>query len=71
LSVAVLDEGVYLSAYLRPFERWLQQEEVTEILVNRPGEVWVETAGTQGMTRHVTPEVDDVLLERWPARSRG
>jgi type IV secretion system protein VirB11 len=64
LSVAVLDEGVYLSAYLRPFERWLQQEEVTEILVNRPGEVWVETAGTQGMTRHVTPEVDDVLLER-------
>ena len=64
MSVAVLDEGVYLSAYLRPFERWLQQEEVTEILVNRPGEVWVETAGTQGMTRHVTPEVDDVLLER-------
>jgi type IV secretion system protein VirB11 len=64
VTVTVLDEGVYLSAYLRPFRRWLDQEEVTEILVNRPGEVWVEAAGAERMALHAAPEVDDVLLER-------
>ena len=40
-----MKEGdVYLSAYLAPFEPWLADPDVTEILVNRPGEVWVETA---------------------------
>ena len=62
--VAVLDEGVYLSAYLRPFRAWLDREDVTEILVNRPGEVWVEAAGAERMAAYVTPEVDDLLLER-------
>jgi type IV secretion system protein VirB11 len=63
-AVAVLDEGVYLSAYLRPFEEWLAREEVTEILVNRPGEVWVESAGASGMARYEAPEVTDLLMER-------
>lgn len=63
-TVAILDEGVYLSAYLRPFQRWLGREEVTEILVNRPGEVWVEIPGAGRMAVHAAPEVDDVLLER-------
>jgi type IV secretion system protein VirB11 len=62
--VEILDEGVYLSAYLRPFERWLAHEDVTEILVNRPGEVWIEAAGVEGMRAHAVPEVDDLLLER-------
>ena len=61
---SLVDEGVYLSAYLRPFQPWLAREDVTEILVNQPGEVWIEAAGADGMTRHVTPEVDDLLLER-------
>ena len=63
-EVARLDEGVYLSAYLRPFTGWLEDERVTEILVNRPGEVWVEAAGMPGMRRHPAPDVDDQLLER-------
>ena len=62
--VAVLDEGVYLAAYLRPFRAWLDREDVTEILVNRPGEVWVEAAGAERMAAHATPEVDDLLMER-------
>ena len=37
--------GVYLRTYLRPFAAWLERPDVTEILVNRPGEMWVEIAG--------------------------
>ena len=37
--------GVYLSAYLAPFQQWLDDENVTEILVNQPGEVFTESAG--------------------------
>jgi type IV secretion system protein VirB11 len=35
---------------------------VTELLVNRPGEVWIEQRGQ--MTRHEAPTVDDALLQR-------
>jgi len=55
--------GVYLNAYLAPLEQWLAREDVTEILVNRPGEVWIEAAG-QGMLRHAAPAIDDRHLQR-------
>jgi len=35
----------FLEAYLDPFRAWLEQPDVTELLVNRPGEVWIEQAG--------------------------
>lgn len=60
--------GVYLSAYLAPFQQWLADENVTEILVNQPGEVWTESAGQAGMARHEAPEIDDVLLSRLAAQ---
>ncbi|SEN78052.1 type IV secretion system protein VirB11 [Sphingomonas gellani] len=53
---------VYLAAYLAPFAGWLADEAVTEILVNRPGEVWVEAAGT--MRREEVPAIDDQLIRR-------
>ena len=56
--------SVYLGAYLAPFRPWLEREGVTEILVNRPGEVWIEQAGHAGMQRMAVPEVDDLLLRR-------
>jgi type IV secretion system protein VirB11 len=59
---------VYLSAYLAPFQQWLADENVTEILVNAPNEVWTESAGTAGMTRHDAPGIDDVLLSRLAAQ---
>ena len=31
----------FLEAYLEPFRAWLSQPDVTEILVNRPGEAWI------------------------------
>jgi type IV secretion system protein VirB11 len=56
--------SVYLDAYLAPFQPWLEQESVTEILVNRPGEIWVEDAAHPGMQRIALPEMDDRLLQR-------
>ena len=52
----------FLEAYLEPFRSWLAQPDVTEILVNRPGEVWVEQRGR--MTRHKAAKIDDALLQR-------
>jgi len=53
------ERSVYLDAYLAPFRRWLDQDTVTEIMVNRPGEVWIEDARNPGMQRIETPEIDD------------
>jgi type IV secretion system protein VirB11 len=61
-------ESVYLRTYLAPFARWLERDDVGEILVNRPGEVWIEVAGEPGMRRIEVPEVDDLLLERLAAQ---
>ena len=52
----------FLDAYLEPFRAWLSQPEVTEVLVNRPGEVWLEQRGA--MTAHNAPKIDDALLQR-------
>ena len=59
------ERSVYLDAYLAPFKRWLERDTVTEVMVNRPGEVWVEDAATGGgIRRIVTPEIDDRLVQR-------
>lgn len=56
--------SVYLDAYLAPFREWLERETVTEILVNRPGEVWIEDAAHAGMQRIAVPAIDDRLVQR-------
>ncbi len=58
------ERSVYLDAYLAPFQRWLDVDTVTEILVNRPGEVWIEDAAQGGMVRVEAPEIDDRLVQR-------
>jgi len=58
------ERSVYLDAYLAPFKRWLDRDTVTEIMVNRPGEVWIEDASDPGMKRIETPEIDDRLVQR-------
>ncbi|MFN3620515.1 P-type DNA transfer ATPase VirB11 [Sphingorhabdus sp.] len=57
-------ENVYLNSYLAPFNEWLSSDDVTEILVNRPQEIWVERLGLATMQRHHAPEIDRQLLER-------
>ena len=61
---AVPSGSVYLDAYLAPFRTWLDRDTVTEVLVNRPGEIWVEDAASPGMQRIEAPEVDDKLVQR-------
>lgn len=58
------ERSVYLAAYLEPFRRWLQKDTVTEIMVNRPGEVWIEDAASPGMQKLDVPEIDDRLIQR-------
>jgi type IV secretion system protein VirB11 len=55
-------EGVYLRTYLGPFAPWLDRPDVTDILVNRPGEVWID--GAKGFERFAVPEVTDQILQR-------
>jgi type IV secretion system protein VirB11 len=64
----ILFEGVYLRSYLRPFARWLERDDVSEVLVNRPGEVWIETAGQPLMQRFDAPEVTEDLMGRLAAQ---
>lgn len=56
------DSDVFLSAYLGIFAPWLERDDVTELLVNRPGEIWVE--GASGMEVHALPALDARLLRR-------
>lgn len=56
--------NVYLNSYLAPFETWLAADDVTEILVNQPHELWVERMGADEMERHDVPAIDAQLLER-------
>lgn len=50
-----------LSAWLAPFAPFLEQGDVTDIFVNRPGEIWVERSGG-AMELHVAPVVDEARL---------
>src|SRR5262245_837658 len=56
--------SVYLDAYLAPLRPWLDRESVTEILVNRPGELWIEDVAHPGMQRVELPAMEDTLLQR-------
>ncbi|MBN9142365.1 MAG: P-type DNA transfer ATPase VirB11 [Novosphingobium sp. 63-713] len=64
IDPAIPPQSVYLDAYLRPFRPWLDRDSVTEIMVNRPGEVWVEDSENGGMQQYSLPEVDANLLQR-------
>jgi type IV secretion system protein VirB11 len=58
-----MSTGVYLAAYLAPLRDWLDRPDVTDIWVNQPGEVWIET--TSGATSRVAaPELNDQALQR-------
>ena len=56
--------SAYLDAYLQPFRPWLERDGVTEILVNRPGEVWIEDSTRPGMQCIEAPQIDDRLVQR-------
>lgn len=55
--------GVYLEAYLAPLARWLADPAVTDLYINRPGELWVERLGG-AVAPEVVPELDETNLWR-------
>jgi type IV secretion system protein VirB11 len=56
--------SAYLEAYLQPFRQWLDCDTVTEILINRPGEVWIEDSRRPGMQKVDAVDIDDRLVQR-------
>lgn len=53
---------VFLNSFLAPLEPFLQRDDVTDLFVNRPAELWLETA--TGTERHDVPQFDDAALWR-------
>lgn len=51
--------GVFVHRYLELFQPHLQDQNVSEICVNRPGELWVERGGKAGMEKFITPDITD------------
>jgi type IV secretion system protein VirB11 len=60
----VSDDGrVYLRSYLAPLNDVLARTDVTDIYVNKPGEVWAETIGGT-VERHEIAGLDEATLAR-------
>ena len=55
--------GYYLDSFLAPLAPVLKRKDVTDIWINRPGEVWTESTGG-GIERIEEPGLDLKLLER-------
>lgn len=51
----------YLEVYLAPLLPVLERPEVTDIFINRPGEVWVETMGG-AIEHHKVPDLSEARL---------
>jgi type IV secretion system protein VirB11 len=56
--------GLYFSHYLALLTPFLERTDVTDLYVNRPNEVWIETLGGQ-IERHDCPGMDATSLERF------
>ncbi|UAK23260.1 P-type DNA transfer ATPase VirB11 [Sphingomonas nostoxanthinifaciens] len=55
--------GSYLRAYLSHLDAFLDRPDVTDIYINRPGEVWIEALGA-APERHDVPGLDAKTLDR-------
>lgn len=55
--------GIYLGSLLEPLNRWMSRTDVTDIYINRPGEIWVESLGG-AIERFESERLDLNLLMR-------
>lgn len=55
--------ATYLESYLSPLASTLGRADVTDLFVNRPGEIWVETIGG-GLEKHAAPDINETMLWR-------
>lgn len=54
-------KNIYLESYLAPLAPYLARAEITDIFVNQPGELWIETIGG-GVERCDAPALTGVVL---------
>lgn len=59
----MIAQNVFLYSYLAPFEPWLKRDDVTDIYVNRPEELWVEYLGG-AIERYDAPQLGTNVLLR-------
>ncbi|QNQ10622.1 P-type DNA transfer ATPase VirB11 [Sphingomonas alpina] len=62
-AAAASDRPLYLHSYLAPLADHLNRPDITDIYVNRPGEVWIESI-TGAIERHEAPGLDEATLAR-------
>ena len=62
---------MHLSKALHPLRHWLQSPEVVEIVLNRPGEVWVERLGEAAMQRFDAPAMTEAAIRFLAERVAG
>lgn len=55
--------GFYLDSLLAPLATWLERPDVTDIYINREGELWVETLGG-AIETHPCPALTEPVLAR-------
>lgn len=57
-------EAIYLQRYLAPYLKHLDSDNISELCVNAPGELWIERAGEAFMERIADPNVSTEHLLR-------
>jgi type IV secretion system protein VirB11 len=56
-------QGIYLASFLAPLGTFLERDDVTDVYINQPGEIWIETL--DGLSeRHDVPALDGTALIR-------
>jgi type IV secretion system protein VirB11 len=58
-----VNAGVYLQSYLAPLAPWLEASDITDILINRPHEIWIERQGG-AIERIEVAELGEQVLAR-------
>ena len=62
MSTATAEAGIWLDSLLAPLAPWLEQEDVTDIYINRPQEVWIERLGGDTETHGCAALTEPVLM---------
>jgi len=57
------ETGIYLDSLLAPLAPWLGRPDVTDLYINRPAELWVETLGGE-LETHACPALTEPVLMR-------
>jgi type IV secretion system protein VirB11 len=62
-GITAVGPGVYLRQALAPLNAFLARADVTDLFINKPGELWLETLGGS-IERHLEPSITEPLLLR-------